>query len=851
MSESLYDFRAALSGEPETPVEGEEEQAELLTTLSSQQTGSGSGTGGAPLSLNLATGLLMMTNRSGTVEVDTADQSVVIDPESSSVVERNGDLVLGATAEASPLMAGRLVEGQRLEPMTQGVPASMEGTTEGAVTEPLSAPLEEPVHVVSVRAPEQSDLVEATPALEAEPVSAGLPMVEQARLEPVMAGIPAVEAEPVSAPVEAVPISAPGDDGSGDGASGDGASDAVGPVVTVDPETGETVILAEDLRITVGPEDGAVRIEPSDENVPLGPDSPPVTVEAGGLVMTIDPATGTLAVDPVKGEFADVTVEIGDLRIVMDGETGEVSVDPGDGTVSVDPETGLVTIEPVGEDEGEDDAEDGGSEDGDEDRPAGDGGDGEGSEEEHGGRPGGDEEGVTDEDDHEPGGDRDRPGGEDRPGSEEGHEGVHGRPGQDPGTSGGAPGSVTPVGSHPGGDHGEDDGEGVPDHIDPEGMYGPAPETPVADDTPVLVGGPTPGEQSGDRTGGYGSTDPGSDPEGDSGENPESVPDPIVTEGMYGPAPDTPAGTGDEPVVVGERIPREEITGEHASDPATLDPTESTGFVTEVPGGEDDSTTGGETSGPGTETTEGLSHLDPDSIPDPIGGEGLYGPAPDPTPQPSGGVTGTGSEDEEEEPEEDEEEEPEEDEEEDEDGEDGEGEGEDEEEDGEDEEEEEDEDGEDGEGSGGSGDGEGTGGNGDGPKEGQGTKIDVDRLRTFQTEYVGGLDTALNAHDDNYSVYGGSGTEGQTTGVTLLGNPSGLASAGLLAGSIDQSIGNLFRIIKDIRKELDDISDRLEVNIIEFEQLEEDQELNASQVVYLIGSPPGATGSGGTTTTTP
>ncbi|CAL9378521.1 hypothetical protein SUDANB121_01016 [Nocardiopsis dassonvillei] len=818
MSESLYDFRAALSGEPETPVEGDEEQAELFTAVSTQETTSTSGSGGAPLSLNLATGLLMMTNRSGTVEVDTADERVLIDPEStSSVGRRDGELVLGATAEGTPLLAARAVRGEVLEPVHQGVPASREGSAEGVVTEPSSELFEAPVHVVSVRAPEQSAGTEVTPASDGVPLSS----FESARMEPVMAGVPTVEAEPVSAPVEDVPVSAPaGDDGV-----------VTGPVVTVDPETGETVILAEDLRITVGPENGQVRIEPSEENVPLGPDSPPVTVEAGGLTMVIDPATGTLEVNPIKGEFADVTVEIGDLRIVMDGETGEISVDPGDGAVSVDPETGLITIEPV---EQEEDEDSGGEEpDGEGDRP---GGDGEGEEEEgDGDRPGGDGEGVTHEGDHEHGGgrhhpdDEDRPGGErdeddrDRPGGEDEHEGVNGRPDRGPDSGPGTVpgGSGTPVGS--GG--GEDDE--VPDHIDTDGMYGPSPDTPdTTEDGPVLVEDRTPREDppgQGEEDGEHGSTDQGSTTGGETPhENPGQNPDPTNSEGLYGPSPDTPDTTEDGPVLVEDRTPREDPPGQGEED------------------GEHGSTDQGSTTG--GETPHEDSGQNPDSVLDPITGEGLYGPAPDPTPGPSQVRTSTVSTDEEDEEDEEEGEETDEDEE-DEEGE----EGEETDEDEEDEDEDEDEDSS-GNGDGSGGNGEGSGGNGDGPKEGQGTKIDVDRLRSFQSEYVGKLDTALDEHDDNYSRYGSGGTENRSGGTTLLGNPARLPSAGLLAGSVDQSMSNLFGIIKGIRKELDDIKDRLEVNIAEFEQLEEGQVLNASQVVYLIGSPPGATGGGPTPT---
>ena len=335
MSASPYDFRAALSGEQEAPVDEEEEQTQLLRTLTAQESTASSGSGGAPLNLNLATGLLRMNNGSGDLEVDTADQRVVIDPDSPSEVgRRDGAVVLGTTDED--------------EPTSKSVLADGESVPEGEVTEPLV----EPVHVVSVREPTESELAEDFSSTEDTPLTDGV----SAEFTPAMTSVPATEAVPVSATIDEAP---------------DDVTDAAGPVVTVDPDTGETVILAEDLRITVGPENGEIRIEPSDENVPLAPDAPPITVEAGGLTMAIDPATGTLEVTPIKGEFTDITVETGDLRIVMDGETGEISIDPGEGSVSTDPETGLVTIEPTGVG-GEEDAGDPGDGQGADNRDAGD-----------------------------------------------------------------------------------------------------------------------------------------------------------------------------------------------------------------------------------------------------------------------------------------------------------------------------------------------------------------------------------------------------------------------------------------------------------------------------------------------
>ena len=554
MSESLYDFRAALSGEPEVPAEGGE-QAELFTDPSSRQTGPSSGSGGAPFSLNLANGLLLIANGSGTVEVDTAEERVVIDPDSpGSVQQRDGDLVLGATAEGTPPVAARTVRGEVLGAPREGVPAPEGESSEGSAADVSSTPSEAPVHVVSVRPAERADLVEAAPASEGTPV---FPL-ETARLSPVMAGIPAVDAEPVSAPIEAVP------DNAHAGEPGGEAAGAVGPVVTVDPETGETAILAEDLRITVGPEDGLVRIEPSEENVPLAPDADPITINADGLTVVVDPATGTLEVEPVRDGFTDVTVEIGGLRIVMDGETGEVSIDPGEGTVVVDPETGLVTVEPVEDDGSEDGDRSAGDDGGDtQDRPGGDGeggenGRGHSSEGEEGGeggeeggdRPAGDEKDVAGGEDHEGGDGRYRP--DDRPSEDEkdgdpageGRERPTGEGNEAPirsgqnseDGSGTVPGgTATPVGPHTDGEGPEESDRSEPysPKESADGPYASAVRVP-GDLLPKEDGaGHGGGEEGAEDTDGEGGTV--SSPEGGPGSDGDStVPDPRPTGGTTG-----------------------------------------------------------------------------------------------------------------------------------------------------------------------------------------------------------------------------------------------------------------------------------------------------------------------------
>ncbi|MFL1376765.1 hypothetical protein [Nocardiopsis protaetiae] len=822
MSESLYDFRAALSGEPEVPVEDGEEQEAVTVLATAQESTSGGGQGvGAPLSLNLATGLLTMTNRSGTVEADALSGEVTLDPDvPGGVGRRDGFLVMGATAEGSPLVAGMRVQGEILTPVdgAVGVPASVEGSTEGVVTEPVAAeplvaespatPLE-PVHVVSVREPGEGD--------SQGDLRGGFTEM-----------LPAQEGVPVSAPIEAVPISAPAEIGE--------AAEALGPIVTVDPKTGETVILAEDLKITVGPEAGLVKVEPSGQNVPLDPDAEPITVEAGGLSMVIDPATGTLEVNPIKGEFADVTVEIGDVRIVTDGETGEVTVDPGEGTVSVDPETGLITVEPpAAEEDGEtgqdgEDGEDG--EDGDRDE--------EGSESGEGG--GGTGDGDTDGGGADGGGDTGGDGGKGEPDPEEDREapgggGGDGRPGED--SDDGDTGDGNTGGGDTGGEKG-DSSEYNP--IDGDGMYGPAPQVPeqnggervtdpVPDPRPDPEGDGS-GGPSGDRTGsgGEGGESGGGD---ESGEGDGSyAEDPITGDGMYGPAPEVPEdppvqsrlvnpddtdGTGDRP-------------GEEQGEP---DPEP---VVTPV--GDDQGGGGG---GGGGDDSFAF---------DPITGEGMYGPAPDPVvtkPKPTttdttgGGQTGGGggggggggsAGDEEDEGEKKDDED---------DDEDDKGDG--------DDEDDKEKPGDDDKGGGNGGDGSGGGSGGSGSKEGEGTKIDVPRLRSFQQEYVGTLNTDLGTHITNFSDFEGAGTGDKGANVVLLGNPALLKSASDLTGRIDRSMASLYSIMKKFRKELDEITDQLEININVFEELEEDQVLNAGQVVYLIGSPPGATGGGGGSTT--
>ena len=707
MSGSQYDFRSALSGQPDTPAgDDEEEQAELLTALTSQQNSSPAGAN-APLSLNLANGLLVMGNPSGSLEVDTTDQRVVIDPESPSEVgRRDGEVVLGSTDEATPLSSGQAVEGEALQPMvssrlapvSEGVPASSATVPEGEVTEPW----EDPVHVVSVQEPDPSDLAEDFSSTKGTPLAEAV----SSEFTPMTESIPATEA--IS--VEESPDSA----------------DATGPVVTVDPETGETVILAEDLRITVGPENGQVRIEPSDENVPLAEGTDPITVDAGGMTMVIDPETGTLEVSPIEGELTDITVEVGDLRLVMDGETGEISVDPAEGSVSVDPETGLVTIEPT---------ETGGKED---------------------------------------------EGNEDATGGDEGAEGVEGAEdtGQD---TADREQNSDGQGGHPSGEGQES--ETVPSGTGdvPQGEHGGEPDDQGGESNWLEALAPT-------ETG-RPASDPASEGVEDEGEG-----DGVAQ--RLAPGPDSSSEPTEQFSPVQSTIPGDST---HPTDTDT-NTEENTDEETE---GEGDGVAQRLAPGPDSGTTSPAQFFPTQST------------IPDDGAQDSGGE---GTDDEEEEDEESEEEE---------------------------ENEEDEEEDEEGNGDGGGDDDSSGGATGDGEgSKDKGTKIDLVKIAQFKDDFIVEVGDQLQEHTPNYYDYSEGGGSEKAPRVTRLGDPELLPVAGTLGSRLDQSMAMLYSILNEFDEEFTGIVERLEENMVTFDDLENDQALTAGQVAQLMDgsdSTPGGT----------
>ncbi|MBB6119145.1 hypothetical protein [Nocardiopsis algeriensis] len=337
MENSLFDFRAALSGE--VPTESAASEDSPAPEAGSPVVLKAGRPGGAPIGIDLTTGLLLLRSDSGTVRVDTGTQEAVLDPDGGEVVvDDSGMAVLRAQARGngSPdLPDGEEVRHTVLAEAPEEADFSgQEGSRDtGAHTEPLTE--------TRVLTEAEASPVPAEPAvlLKRDPV---LPESAVPATEPVFSG------KLISAPEPGSPVE---DAGSGE----EGTQEDTGPVVTVDPATGAITVEAGDLELTVDPETGTLGVEPGERSLPLDPEAGPVVVEAGGMRLTVDPGKNTIGIEAVETDEGTeaLTIEVGDLRLTVDPETDEITVDPGDGEVSVDPGTGLVTIsEPKGQQDG-------------------------------------------------------------------------------------------------------------------------------------------------------------------------------------------------------------------------------------------------------------------------------------------------------------------------------------------------------------------------------------------------------------------------------------------------------------------------------------------------------------------
>lgn len=337
MENSLFDFRAALSGE--VPTESAASEDAPAPEAGSPVVLKAGRPGGAPIGIDLTTGLLLLRSDSGTVRVDTGTQEAVLDPDGGEVVvDDSGVAVLRAQARGNG--SPGLPDGEEVRhTVLAGAPekadfSGQEGSRDtGDHTEPLTE--------TRVLTEAEASPVPAEPAVlpKRDPV---LPESAVPATEPVFSG------KLISAPEPGSPVE---DAGSGE----EGTQEDTGPVVTVDPETGVITVEAGDLELTVDPETGTLGVEPGERSLPLDPEAGPVVVEAGGMRLTVDPEKNTIGIEAVETDEGTeaLTIEIGDLRLTVDPETDEITVDPGDGEVSVDPGTGLVTIsEPKGQQNG-------------------------------------------------------------------------------------------------------------------------------------------------------------------------------------------------------------------------------------------------------------------------------------------------------------------------------------------------------------------------------------------------------------------------------------------------------------------------------------------------------------------
>ncbi|MFW6642318.1 hypothetical protein ACOALZ_20030 [Nocardiopsis algeriensis] len=328
MENSLFDFRAALSGE--VPTESAASEDAPTPEAGSPVVLKAGRPGGAPIGIDLTTGLLLLRSDSGTVRVDTGTQEAVLDPDGGEVVvDDSGVAVLRAQARENG--SPGLPDGEEVRhTVLAGAPE--EADFSGQEVSRDTGTLTEPLTETRVLTEAEASPVPAEPAvlLKRDPV---LPESAVPATEPVFSG------KLISAPEPGSPVE---DAGSGE----EGTQEDTGPVVTVDPETGAITVEAGDLELTVDPGTGTLGVEHGERSLPLDPEAGPVVVEAGGMRLTVDPGKNTIGIEAVETDEGTetLTIEVGDLRLTVDPETDEITVDPGDGEVSVDPATGLVTI---------------------------------------------------------------------------------------------------------------------------------------------------------------------------------------------------------------------------------------------------------------------------------------------------------------------------------------------------------------------------------------------------------------------------------------------------------------------------------------------------------------------------
>ncbi|WP_159941004.1 hypothetical protein [Nocardiopsis sp. FR6] len=827
METPAFDFRAALSGfeadppVPEDPEQetGEEQQAEQEP----RQVRSGS----FPISIDLNTGMLLLRNGSGSVEVDTANREAVVRPPDPGADPGDGDLIVLRSLRAEERQQPtEFLQAQEALPHTPGAAPARTEAEPGPVVEgddvPVQLAQEQVLRTVRVEEPQERDisgipqpqtlhehehLLPRTETVAAEPV--GTPM-ERAVAGDVLTyggGTPRTESGQTgesstpTEPVEAHTVAPPPEEGTDpdEEAQGEDAR-GEGPVVTVDPDTGETTVEVGDLRLVVDPERGTISVDPGDRDVPLDPESEPITVEAGNLRLTVDPERGTVVIEPLEpGEGTEgseqFTIEIGDLRVTVDPETGEVTVDPGDGEVEVDPETGLVTITEPGRDQ---------------DSPTE-----------------GDRDGLPEDrrESSSDGGDEKTPqqGDTRGPGQTSGGSGSGGdQTGQTPLTPL-TPTTVTPrtpaeetseAGSP------EEAVTDTPEDTVPGETVGGTSNTPASgepyqgvvteeDRIPVTEGTPAPTETLPNGGALHSRTAPGQsdleETEQDGNPTPDT-PQPVHTSSNPDPNPGTshPAPDQDPPPTTesdGNPVP-----GETPADGVTL-------HSRTAPGQSDLE----ETEQDGNPTPDTPQPVHTSSNPDP--NPGTSHPAPDQDPPPtvarprsaftsfaptgavSPGTESTG----------------------------------------------------DGPGGGEKTDGDGSGsGSGNGGDEG--TAIDLDRLTQFRDKFVVPLREEVSTMMMKFAKYGeaSAGSESGGTGhLILLGNAKYLPIAGTVAGEIDTSMGTLYRILADMESELLLVEDRLSTNMRVFMDLEDEQKLTAEEVAAIIGTPSAGSGSGGGTTEKP
>ncbi|WP_020480243.1 hypothetical protein [Nocardiopsis halotolerans] len=670
------------------------------------------------------------------------------------------------------------------------------GDQEGAA--PLLFNGQETEHVVSVSAPEAGDPSDGegqrfeallpmeqgvpaeplTPFVDASAGEASVPASEATLFE----AVPAEPAEPAEPAVVMEPLQpvAPPLEAEGEEPGGSERTESGEPV------TGVELISAD--------ADDPARVEPAPEIdgspvVTLDPDTGVTTVEAGGLRFVLDPDTGTIEIEPgdrdvpLDSETAPVTVETGHLSLTFDPAEGTVGIETadrdggGEGT-----ETPPTTIE-VGDLRLTLDPETG--------EVSLDPGDGEVEvdpetglitvSEDGGGKEGGEGgDGPGREDASDDPGRGDHDGGSDEPRGEE------------------APGDSTP---------GQDDRSGGSDAADEE----------------------VPGGDG---------TDGGQHFQDVVNRNPESS--------LSHLPPTTSTVPAEE-----QTAPREEA--------ARLEPrqvVEPSAVVTPETPGESGGSGGGDTNGEqpppddvGQGPQDSLSHLvPPDEEPVPREPRQLIEPSvavASETPEEDeegtgGGETSGGDGDRGEEEEEGgEETDDEETDGEETDGENGDQDGEEETEGGGDDEKTEDEDKDESkdEGAGGGGNGGGESGAGGG---GEGTKIDLDRIQQFRTNIVTPLRKEIDAHVTAFSVFGGTG-EGRTAGYNRLGDRDIVPMAGTLVDKIDTSMGNIYQFLSDLQQELTDIEERLSESLIEFVEVENEQNITAQELSTLLGGGVGST----------